>query len=101
MRSFNKFWKYVRRIKRDFPLSHPVSIRTHKSIKWRDGTVIFGDCCFRNGRFHIRVARAKDESVMVDTLFHEVAHALVWDREQGHKRRFWDQYGAIYRFYLD
>lgn len=100
MRKYAKFWRYARRLKHDFPLAHPVSIRTYKTITDENGHRLFGDCELVNGKFLIRIARVDDISVAVDTLFHEWCHALV-GIEHGHKRRFFDQYGAVYRFYLE
>ena len=100
MRKYAKFWRYVSRLKKDFPLNHPVSIRTFKTIKDECGHRLFGDCELVNGKFLIRIERGEDESVAIDTIFHEWCHVLV-GIEHGHNRRFWDQYGAVYRFYLE
>jgi hypothetical protein len=100
MRKYAKFWRYVRRLKKDFPLNHSVSIRTFKTIKDENGHRLFGDCELVNGKFLIRIARSSDESVMIDTFWHEISHALV-GVEHGHKRCFWDQYSKIYRHYLE
>ena len=100
MRKYAKFWRYVRRLRADFPLAHPVSIRTYKTVKDENGHRLFGDCELVNGKFLIRIERGEDESVMIDTLWHEISHALV-GVEHGHKRCFWDQYSKIYRHFLE
>jgi hypothetical protein len=95
-----KFWKYVARLKQDFPLDRPVSVRTYAKLNDASGARLFGDCSLNSKGFLLRVAHG-DEAVCVDSIFHEWSHALLWDADQSHKRRFWDQYSKIYRFYLE
>lgn len=100
MRQHAKFWSYVSLTKKAFPTKYPVSTRTFKTLRCRDGSRLFGDCCLIGKRFHIRIARCEDQSVMIDVFWHELAHALV-GVEHGHKRVFWDQYAKIYRHFIE
>lgn len=61
---------------------------------------MFGLCSLNSAGFLIKISHA-DDAVAVDTLLHEWAHALLWEIDQSHNRRFWDQYAKIYRFYLE
>lgn len=94
------FWKYLTRLKRDFPLDRPVSVRTYANLKCSEGQRMFGLCSLNSAGFLIKISHA-DDAVAVDTLLHEWAHALLWEIDQSHNRRFWDQYAKIYRFYLE
>lgn len=97
-----KVWKYLRWLKRDFPLQIPVIVRTYPEIKDHSGHDLHGTCDLVNGVFRICLSRKYDEASMVETLWHEWTHCLVWPRcKYRHTRRFSDQYFAIYRKYLD
>lgn len=91
----------VRALKRDFPLDRPVCVRTFAELY--DGPHrLYGTCHLRPSGFAICLARNDDVSVMIDTLWHEWTHALLWPRcRYRHSRDFWNQYGEIYRKYLD
>lgn len=98
-----KLLKHLRNLKRDFPLQHPVKVRTYKNYVDADGkTRLYGTTSFRNGVFVIELLRHRDPSIIVDTLWHEWAHALIWDEHDfSHGREFWQTYGKIYRKYQD
>ncbi len=96
-----RLWKYLRLLKRDFPTSKPVRVRTSPDLHSEDDKV-FGTCRLMDGYFLISLDRNHVESVVIDTLFHEWVHALLWPRcKFRHTKRFWDQYGEIYRKYID
>lgn len=98
-----KVHRYIRKLKQDFPLRFPVSVRTYPKLVCVDGkTKLHGTCEFINGKFRISLSRKCTESEMIDTLWHEWAHCLLWPRcKFRHTKRFAEQYFAIYRKYLD
>lgn len=97
----HKLWRCLRDLKRDFPLRHPVSVRTHEALTDSDGHRLFGCVTRGESAFRILLARG-DVSVMIDTLWHEWTHALLWPRcTQRHSKAFWTQYGKIYARYQD
>lgn len=96
-----KVRKYLRLLKRDFPLRKPVQVRTCEELK-QDGHVIHGTCDLVGDVFRISLSRKFTESEQIETLWHEWTHALIWPHcKYRHTKRFSDQYFAIYRKYLD
>lgn len=92
----------LRHLKRDFPLSRPVRVRTYDSVRDEEGTRLFGCASLRNGVFLIMIERHADMSVQIDTLWHEWTHCLIWPRcRRRHSKHFWRVYGQIYSHYQD
>lgn len=101
-RSLTKLWRYLRKLKKDFPLRAPVRVRTKPDLTTDEGHGIFGCAVFHRGVFTIHINRNDDESVMIDTLWHEWTHCLLWPQcSRRHSKRFWQVYGEIYQRYLD
>lgn len=99
-----RFWASVRDLKRDFPVDMTVSIRTkpHGTIKI-DKHRCFGLCHFKDdGSIQILIERG-DESVMIDTVRHEWAHARTGSpKTKNHPiTTFWMEHGRIVNFYND
>lgn len=96
-----KVRKYLRLLKRDFPLRYPVAVRTRKTMT-HDGHKLHGTCDLVDGVFKISLSREFTESEIIETLWHEWTHARIWPHcKYRHTKRFSDQYFAIYRKYLD
>lgn len=97
-----KFRKYLRKLRRDFPAPLPVRVylKPKNSIKI-DGAKCYGFCHFKeNGLIEIHVADTGNESVNVETLWHEWAHARIGFTKR-HTMKFWTEYGRIVNFYKD
>lgn len=93
----------LRTLKRDFPLPHPVRVRTVETLML-DGHRLFGCMTMTKNDdvFLITLQRHPDISVQVDTLWHEWSHCLLWPRcKYRHSARFWAAYGQIYSHYQD
>ena len=90
------------RLKRDFPLSRPVQVRTLERLVCGKGHRLFGTANLIGERFVITLQRHADISVQIDTLWHEWTHCLIWPRcKYRHSSRFWMTYGQIYSHYQD
>ncbi len=97
-----KLQKYLRKLKRDFPLRRPVKVRTYESIVGADGGILYGVIQDKGEYFEIWIRRCPDEAIMVDTLFHEWCHAMLWPKcSRKHTDLFFKTYGQVYRHYLD
>lgn len=97
-----KVRQYLQKLKRDFPLRKPVSVRIREVVRSDDGSDLYGTCCDGGERFQIVIASHADESVMCDSLFHEWCHAILWPKcSVRHTDLFFKTYGMIYRHYLD
>ncbi len=96
-----KVRKYLRLLKRDFPLRKPVKVRTYPKLK-HDGYELHGTCDLISGVYRISLSRNFTESENIETLWHEYVHALLWPRcKYRHSKAFWECYGRIYRHYQD
>lgn len=92
----------LRDLKRDFPLPHPVQVRTLDVVRFHDGSEIHGYATLRRDRFLIVIERHPDISVQIQTLWHEWTHCLIWPRcRRRHSQNFWRVYGQIYSHYQD
>lgn len=97
-----RLWKHLRNLKRDFPLGRPVSVRTHKSLVDHENNRIYGSADLIDDSFRINILRHEDESVCIETLWHEWVHCLLWPRcKFRHSKIFWECYGKIYTKYQD
>jgi len=62
---------------------------------------LHGDCCFHRNLFHIRINRSLDEEMAIDTLLHELAHMIAWERDSDEHGLEWGKaYSRIYRLFL-
>lgn len=100
--------KWLKRLKKDFPLGFPVYVRTKKNLKC-SRVPVHGYAVKENGVGRIYLDR-KDgspmaESTMIDYLFHEYCHLYTetvegeHDDEHHHGDAFWLQLGEMSRFY--
>lgn len=91
----------LRKLKRDFPLSCPVRVRTVEKLVCSERGRLFG-CMEKHGdMFTIHIERHPDISVQIDTLWHEWAHCLLWPKSKNHRGQFWPVYGRIFSHYQD
>lgn len=96
-----KMHKFLRKLKRDFPLRKPVRVRTYKNLTC-EGYKIYGSFRDNGDTYEISIARHEDESIMIDTLFHEWCHAMLSPKcTVRHTDLFFKTYGQVYRHYLD
>jgi hypothetical protein len=79
------------------PADLPVNVRRTKMSDALDG-----DCSFRKEQYHIRVNRTLPEHEAIETLLHEWAHAVAWDRchDDDHCDEWGKAYSRIYRAFL-
>lgn len=97
-----KVRKYLRLLKRDFPLRKPVKVRTQPRIFNEKGEELHANCDLVNEVFLIGISRKFTESEQIESLWHEWTHCRIWPHcKYRHTKRFSDQYFAIYRKYLD
>lgn len=61
-----------------------------------------GDCQFRREKFLIRINRNLPEHEAIETLLHEWAHTLAWDRcsTDEHCDEWGKSYSRVYRAFL-
>jgi hypothetical protein len=90
-----------------YPAAHPVDVRWVPKVPDDEPGATsrerrlgcFGDCQKIGRRFLIRLSRRRchQRAQAVETLHHEWAHAITWDRAPGHESAMWLAYGRIYR----
>lgn len=63
---------------------------------------LFGDCDkLSDGSFRIRISRELDEHLAIQTLIHEMAHILAWDKPGDDHGAAWGRaYSQVYRVYV-
>lgn len=94
--------RWVVKLKRDFPLSLPVRVRTHEVLVNSENHRLFGLVHKDEAGFHIQIQRHADVSVQIDTLWHEWTHCLIWPRcTVRHSKLFWETYGRLFAHYQD
>ena len=89
--------KLVRFLKDSFPQDHPVSVRRVKMSKAYDG-----DCELKKKYFLVRINNRLPEHVAIDTLLHEYAHCVAWNKcmVDHHCSEWGKAYSKIYRAFL-
>lgn len=89
--------KLIGFLKRSYPQLHPVSVRRIKLPDTYDGY-----CQFKNNHFHIKVNRKLPEHEAIETLLHEYAHVIAWDRCKSdcHCDEWGKAYSRLYRAFL-
>lgn len=101
--SVPKRWrKLISSLKSNFPTHWNVSVRTKPKGKVKiEGHRCFGYCQWMpDGSALIAIEKHEDHAVMIDTLFHEYAHAFVGPpKNKHHPQLFWVMYGKICSFY--
>jgi len=94
----SKWRMLVNWLRKSFPLQHSVSVRRYPTRKLGGDN---GDCAFAGSTFRIRVNRNKSFNMMVDTLLHEYAHAMVWyewdEEDDPHIAEWGVAYAKLYR----
>lgn len=101
------FWQTVKVLRSKFPAGFPVRVRTVRRLNGA-----YGDCQLLGVDderwFRIRVSREYNEHIQIETLLHEVAHALAWSHlhDSEHCRGYhgpeWGvQYARIYAYLYD
>lgn len=89
--------KLVRFLKDSFPQDYPVSVRRVKMSKAYDG-----DCELKKKYFLVRINNRLPEHVAIDTLLHEYAHCVAWNKcmVDHHCSEWGKAYSKIYRAFL-
>lgn len=84
-------------LKKAFPSKYPISVRRKKISNRFDG-----DCSFLNNKFIIRINKNMSESEAIETLLHEWAHTIAWDRchLDEHCDEWGKAYSRVYRAFL-
>lgn len=100
-----KFWQCWKKLKIDFPTTKCVRVKL-KARLFLDGHRVYGVCKYSEklDTYTIHIEHNKDISIMIDTLWHEYAHALAWvqgSKTNKHCKKFFLIYGNIYRKYMD
>ena len=103
-KTFNHYRKLVSILKKNCPLAYPVSV---KRLPMKN---LDGDCSLVSKKFFIRINKQIKESVAMDTLLHEWAHARAWNHL--HDKLSWEDfektahdaswgvaYSEVYRIY--
>lgn len=62
----------------------------------------YGDCLkLEDGTFRIRISKDLTEAIAIETLIHEMAHILAWEKPGDPHGSAWGQaYSKCYRIYL-
>lgn len=89
--------KVISFLKRSCPLAYPVNVRRLKLSEHLDG-----DCGFSNDKFLIRINKNLPDHEAIETLLHEWAHAVAWDRcpVDEHCDEWGKAYSRVYRAFL-
>lgn len=94
--SYNRYYSFVRYIKKHLELPYPFIIRRVKMPNGYDG-----DCRIKNNKFLIRVEKSLSEHYSIDVLIHEVSHCLSWEEENEHGVAWGKAYSKVYRKFLE
>lgn len=84
-------------LKRSYPQSYPVSVRRVRLAESYDG------CCQFKGRYFLISVNCKlPEHEAIETLLHEYAHVIAWDkcRNDDHCDEWGKAYSRLYRAFL-
>lgn len=89
--------KVIRFLKKTCPTLYPVSVR-----RLRMSDSFDGNCQFKGDSFLIRINRTLPEHEAIETLLHEWAHVIAWDRcpDDEHCDEWGKAYSRIYRTFL-
>ncbi len=64
-----------------------------------------GDCTLnrKKGSFLVRIEKSLSETAAIETLLHEVAHCLAWDKDydEDHGPSWGKAYSVVYRKFLE
>lgn len=93
------YQRLIRFLKNQFPAQFPVSVR-----RLRLNTNLDGDCRLcQKATFLIRINRDLLEHEAIETLLHEYAHVLAWDKCQNdqHCNEWGKSYSRIYRLFVN
>lgn len=84
-------------LKKKFPQKYPVSVRRTAISNLYDG-----DCSIKNKTFKIRINKKLPEYAAIDTLLHEYAHCVAWDKCscEEHCNEWGKAYSKLYRAFL-
>lgn len=87
----------IRFLKKTFPAYLKVSVRRLALSEHLDG-----DCQLKTDKFQIRINRDLQEHEAIETLLHEWAHVIAWDRcpTDEHCDEWGKAYSRIYRAFL-
>lgn len=75
-------YRILAQLRQLLPPRHPVDVLTNRKFK-----TFYGDCTRIGRRFRIRLSRSLDEPAAIETLIHEWAHALSWERSPQESRK--------------
>lgn len=89
--------KLVKFLKDNFPQDYPVSVRRVVMSQEYDG-----DCQLKNKHYLIRINKCLKEHVAIDTLLHEYAHCVSWNKctSDHHCSEWGKAYSKLYRAFL-
>jgi|LakMenE01Jun11ns_1017448.scaffolds.fasta_scaffold9901226_3 Zn-dependent peptidase ImmA (M78 family) len=84
-------------LKKSYPQTYPVSVRRLKLTEDYDGF-----CQFKGTHFLISINRKLPEHEAIETLLHEYAHVIAWDKCKfdDHCNDWGVAYSRIYRAFL-
>ncbi len=95
------FRRQCRKLRKLAPLSVPVRIRRCRLKNWCGRVVVHEHSNGRPKHINIYVSDKLDLDSTIDTLIHEWAHALAYDRHRApvdqHDGVFWLAHGEVYR----
>lgn len=92
------YHKLIRFLKKNFPADLPVRVRRRKLSKALDGY-----CKLKDDYYLIVICKEAPEHEAVDTLLHEWAHTLTWDKcpKDDHCNEWGIAYSRIYRMFVN
>ena len=92
----DEYRSVLKLLKKNCPAKYPISVRRVKL-----GELLYGDCDCVKRKFYIRINKNLDQSMAIDTLLHEWAHALAWNRKKDYHWYGWGRtFSKVYRIYL-
>lgn len=99
VKGYKNFYSLNRFLRKKLPFERRYYIRRIRMPKDLDG-----DCGFNRAKstFLVRIEKSLSENAAIETLLHEVAHCLAWDKDkEDHGPNWGKAYSIVYRKFLE
>lgn len=97
-KGYQHYYSLLRFLRKNVDFPYPIRVKRCKVPKDRNG-----DCTFRNKEYIVRIDSDASQLLAIETLIHELSHALSWhtdDHHTEHGPKWGLAYSRIYRKYL-
>lgn len=99
-----KFLNIIRLVKKNYPVAHPVKIRTVKKLSKNEAQIQFFNT--KQPYFLITIKQT-DYAGMVSNLIHEYSHAMAWKLSHNSETTNWHdeswgvEYAKLYKYVIE